>query len=282
MKKTAVRFIAAILYAAVCACLISVARAAPDTPKASGAPRQTADRGVPILLYHRFAPTVADSMTITTAVFESHLKYLRDNGYTVIPLRAVVDWLLGKGPAPPPRSVVITADDGHHSVFTEMYPLVMRYHVPVTLFIYPSAISNASYAMTWEQLRQLKQTGLFDIQSHTLWHPNFKVEKRRLAPADYEKLVDTQLRKPIVILKDRLGANVDMLAWPFGIYSPELMQHAAQAGYIAAFTIEQGRASPAYNMMALPRYLLSNLDRGTVFARIVEGSYGMVRSNRMY
>lgn len=282
MKKTAVRFIAAILYAAVCACLISVARAAPDTPKASGAPRQTADRGVPILLYHRFAPTVADSMTITTAVFESHLKYLRDNGYTVIPLRAVVDWLLGKGPAPPPRSVVITADDGHRSVFTEMYPLVMRYHVPVTLFIYPSAISNASYAMTWEQLRQLKQTGLFDIQSHTLWHPNFKVEKRRLAPADYEKLVDTQLRKPIVILKDRLGANVDMLAWPFGIYSPELMQHAAQAGYIAAFTIEQGRASPAYNMMALPRYLLSNSDRGAVFARIVEGSATVARKSRMY
>ncbi|HEY5973134.1 MAG TPA: polysaccharide deacetylase family protein, partial [Geobacteraceae bacterium] len=27
---------------------------------------------VPILLYHRFGPTVADGMTITTPVFESH------------------------------------------------------------------------------------------------------------------------------------------------------------------------------------------------------------------
>jgi len=45
-------------------------------------------------------------MTITTAVFESHLRFLRDNGYTVIPLRTLVDWVRGKGPAPPPRSAV--------------------------------------------------------------------------------------------------------------------------------------------------------------------------------
>ncbi len=38
---------------------------------------------VPILLYHRFGPSVADSMTVTTPVFESHLKYLKDNGINV-------------------------------------------------------------------------------------------------------------------------------------------------------------------------------------------------------
>ena len=57
---------------------------------------------VPILLYHRFGPVVADSMTVTTPVFESHLKYLMDNGYTVIPLRQLVDYYLKKGPPPPP------------------------------------------------------------------------------------------------------------------------------------------------------------------------------------
>lgn len=40
----------------------------------------TTDFSVPILLYHRFGPAVADSMTITTPVFESHLKYLKENG----------------------------------------------------------------------------------------------------------------------------------------------------------------------------------------------------------
>jgi hypothetical protein len=64
-----------------------------------------ADFSVPILLYHRFGPTVADSMTITTPVFEAHLKYLKENGYTVIPLRRLVDHYRGKAAAPPPKSV---------------------------------------------------------------------------------------------------------------------------------------------------------------------------------
>ena len=53
---------------------------------------------VPILLYHRFGPTVADGMTITTPVFESHMKYLKDNGYKVIPLRRLIDIIWGKRP----------------------------------------------------------------------------------------------------------------------------------------------------------------------------------------
>ncbi|WP_202925576.1 putative glycoside hydrolase [Edaphobacter sp. 12200R-103] len=28
--------------------------------------------------------------------------------------------------------------------------MILKHHAPVTLFIYPSAISNASYALTWE------------------------------------------------------------------------------------------------------------------------------------
>jgi len=39
-------------------------------------------------------------MTITTPVFEAHLKYLKDNGYKVIRLRQLVDYYLKKGPAP--------------------------------------------------------------------------------------------------------------------------------------------------------------------------------------
>ena len=51
---------------------------------------------VPILLYHRFGPTVADGMTVTTQVFASHLEYLAKNGYTVIPLRKLIDFYLGR------------------------------------------------------------------------------------------------------------------------------------------------------------------------------------------
>jgi peptidoglycan/xylan/chitin deacetylase (PgdA/CDA1 family) len=226
---------------------------------------------VPILAYHRVGPTVADSMTITTAVFEAQLQYLQENGYTVIPLRSLIDYRLGKAPAPPPRSVVITFDDGHRSVYEVALPLIRKYHVPVTLFIYPSAISNshAPYAMSWEQLGELVDTGLFDVQSHTYWHPNFKREKQRLAPAEYSKLVATQLQKSRAALEKRFAGHVDLLAWPFGIYDDDLLESARQAGYTAAFSIDGRQSRDQDRMLALPRYLMNNSQQGKLFAQMV-------------
>ncbi len=159
---------------------------------------------VPILLYHRFGPTPADSMTVTDDVFLSHLEYLKANGYTVIPLKQLVESILRKDPKPA-KSVAIVADDGHKSIYTNMLPIVRKYRIPVTLFIYPSAISNASYAMSWEELRELQKSGLFDIQSHTFWHPNFKKEKKRLGTQEYEQFVRMQLVKSKAKPEKELG-----------------------------------------------------------------------------
>jgi hypothetical protein len=73
---------------------------------------------VPILVYHRFGPVVADSMTLTTPVFASHLKHLQENDYTVIPLRQLIGYHMHEVFTLPTRSVVITVDDGHRSVYT--------------------------------------------------------------------------------------------------------------------------------------------------------------------
>ena len=227
---------------------------------------------VPILLYHRFGPTVADGMTITTPVFESHLKYLKDNGYKVIPLRQLVDWYLKKGPAPAPKSVVIVEDDAHKSVYTDMLPLAKKYNVPVTVFIYPSAVSNAKYAMTWDQIRELKKTGLFDFQGHTYWHPNFKRDKKKMKPEEFEKSVVMQLTKSKAKIEKELGTKVDMLAWPFGIFDDYLLKKAADAGYAATFTIVAHHAGPEDSVTKLPRYLLINSDQGKAFAQILAGS----------
>jgi peptidoglycan/xylan/chitin deacetylase (PgdA/CDA1 family) len=227
---------------------------------------------VPILLYHRFGPTVADGMTITTPVFESHMKYLKDNGYKVIPLRQLIDHYRGKAPAPEPKSVVIVEDDAHKSVYSDMFPIIRKYGYPVTVFTYPSAISNAKYAMTWDQLRELKKTGLFDFQSHTYWHPNFRKERRKLSPKSLESLVMTQLQKSKAKLETELGSKVDMLAWPFGLYDDYLIAKATEAGYVTTFTIERRHATAADPVMKLPRYLLVNADSGKAFVQLLEGN----------
>jgi len=228
-----------------------------STAAESRSERSTArQNGVPIFLYHRFGPEVSNTMTVTTSYFESELKRFQTSGYAVIPLRRLVDYFLGKGSPLPSRAVVITVDDGHRSVYTDMFPLLKEYHAPATLFLYPSAISNASYALTWEELHEMKDTGLVDLQSHTFWHPNFKIEKRRLKPEAYENFVDMQMRKAKEKLERKLQIPVDMLAWPFGIFDEALMEKAREAGYVAAFTMEKRHARISDDPMALPRHLV--------------------------
>ncbi|NWF53286.1 MAG: polysaccharide deacetylase family protein [Syntrophaceae bacterium] len=231
-----------------------------------------AEPGVPILAYHRFGPSPSDSMTVTTQVFESHLQFLQENGYRALFLRDLVEFGFKKGFPPECRWVGMTADDAHISVYAIALPLIKKYRIPMTLFVYPSAVSNASYAMTWAQLRELKATGLFDFQSHTYWHPNFNKERKRLAPAEFEKLVDMQLKKSKEKLEKELGVRISMLAWPFGIHDPWLMNKAAEAGYAAAFTIEGYAFSKKDHPMAIPRYLMADSHRGKAFERIVHGS----------
>lgn len=225
---------------------------------------------VPILLYHRFDPRVSNYMTVTPAVFQAQLDYLRTNGYSVIPLRRLVDWQRGKAPAPPEKSVVLVVDDGHKSVFSRMLPLIKKYNVPVTLFIYPSAISNADYAMTWDQLRALKKTGLFDIQSHSYWHPNFIKEKKKLSREEYLKFVDIQVKKSKQKLEKETGGKIDMIAWPFGgLPDQDLLERARQAGYGAAFTIVRRAATTQDSPLLLPRFIVLDSDRGKKFEALV-------------
>jgi peptidoglycan/xylan/chitin deacetylase (PgdA/CDA1 family) len=78
-----------------------------------------------------------------------------------------------------------------------------------------------------------------------------------------------QMKKAKEKLEKELGAGVDMLAWPFGLYNDELGKKAIEAGYVAAFTIVRRHTNPSDNIMALPRYLLTNADRGVRFERLI-------------
>lgn len=250
--------------------LLGIAGAAGMALLAPAAAGDEPRSGVPILIYHRFGPALTDSMTVTTPVFESQFLGLLEQGYAVISLNRLVAWLAGRAPAPPARSVAITADDGHRSVYTDLFPLIQRRRIPVTLFIYPSAVSNAAYSLTWEQLAEMKASALVDIQSHTYWHPNFRKDRQQLAPDAYEASVAMQLKRSKETLERKLGGPVEFLAWPFGIYDSWLMEHASQAGYVAAFTMERRHASPRDPLLALPRYLVTDQDRGRAFGMLMQ------------
>jgi peptidoglycan/xylan/chitin deacetylase (PgdA/CDA1 family) len=224
---------------------------------------------VAVFVYHRFADTANDSMTVRTATFEAQLRYLHAAGYSLVPLRDILAWREGidSAPALPPKAVALTVDDGHRSVYDVLLPIALREHLPFTLFVYPSAISNAPYALTWDQLRALRDTGLVDIESHTYWHPNFNVERKRRSLEDYRRFAQWQLTAARRRLEAELGTPVDLLAWPFGIEDDALAQLAAAAGYRAAFALDARLLTRASPLMRLPRFLIVDADTPAGLAR---------------
>lgn len=236
--------------------------------------------GIPILAYHRFDPTTPASTTVTTATLESQLAFLADHHYTIIPLSSVVDIVLRKSPPATTPVIAITVDDGHRSVYTVLFPIIKQRRIPVTLFLYPSAISNAPYALTWEQIKEMRASGLVDIQSHTYWHPNFRKEKARRTPADYAAFVSSQLIRSRTKLDAELGTHITLMAWPYGILDPGLEAAAAQAGYAAAFGYAGGVARTGDDPFSIHRIPVPNFAHGTAFEALLRDAQAHPEGNQ--
>lgn len=220
---------------------------------ASGADPCQGSPYVVILLYHRFSVDVPGETTVRLDNLRAQIAFLLHRGYTFRPLRDVVRWRMDSSPGLPCRTAVLTVDDDNRSTYELLLPVIRATRIPVTLFIYPSAISNASYALTWDELRDVRSTGLFDVQSHTVWHPNFKIERKRLSPEAFRSFAATQLAHSKAELEERLGGSVDLIAWPFGIHDEELERMAAEQGYEAGFGIDARLLDGDAPLFALPR-----------------------------
>lgn len=227
--------------------------------------QQLTRAGIPVLTYHRFDPKDPGSTTVTTETLCVQLKFLEDHGYTFLPLQSIVAAMQGRTPFPDFDAVAITVDDGHRSVYTILYPIISKRHIPVTLFIYPSVISHSSWALTWDQLREMKASGLVDIQSHTYWHPDFHREKARRSSTDYTSFVDMQLARSKRDLDKQLGTHVDLLAWPYGIVDRDLEMAARRAGYVAAFGFDGKLTTKSDDIFAIQRIPVPNSARGAAF-----------------
>ncbi len=221
---------------------------------------------VSILAYHRFSPDHAPgATTVTTRVFAAQLDRIAALGIPVIPLRALFD-----GTTLPQRAVAITADDGHRSVFTEMFPLLQAHRFHATLFLNPPGLGHGTY-LRWEEIAAMQASGLVDAEPHTMTHPDFRTERTRRPPEAFAAFLRQELEAPRRLLAARLGGTMDLLAWPYGINDPALHQAAQAAGYRAAFALGGRAAPPDAAPFAIPRYQVYDTDLGARFDAILSG-----------
>jgi peptidoglycan/xylan/chitin deacetylase (PgdA/CDA1 family) len=171
----------------------------------------------------------------------------------------VVDLLTGRWNGHlPEKAVVITVDDGFRSAYTVLFPLLKRYNAKATLFVYTEWIGKTPAALTWEQLREMAQSGLVEIASHTVTHIYPRRLKRSLSGEQFKRGMEWEFVQSKRELEQKLGVKVEGLAYPGGYVEETLKALARKAGYRWAVVINPKPITVSADLYALPRYGVSS------------------------
>lgn len=258
----------------VAAALLTFGTSAATGHAPPAAPALTTDSlRVPILVYHSVMPhhpgqtTEQRVLDVDDSVFVAQMRYLADGGYHVVSFAALVDALEGRDTLPN-RAVVITFDDGWENQYTHAFPILRRFGLTATFFVFTTPIGTDKKLMTWEQLRTLQAAGM-TIGSHTRTHP--------ILP-DYHRSLHNEIAMSRVDIAQHLGRSPDFFAYPFGAWDARCADWARKAGYRAARTYRGGAwnsPSDLYHLRAIPV-----TDNMQAFERAVSGNRTAVVAQR--
>ena len=205
-----------------------------------------------ILVYHHVSDNTPSSTSVSPALFERHLDYLDDNGFRIMALPQVVAKLRA-GEDLPDSVVVFTFDDGYESVYSEAFPRLKKRGWPFTVFVCPESINNSQGpVVTWDQLREMSLEGA-TVGNHGL---NHEFMNRRRADENLDIQV-SRLELELIFSRKQIGDQylpvMDLLAYPYGEYSPEVQRLVRKLGWVA-FGQQSGAAGANCDFTCLPRF----------------------------
>jgi len=170
---------------------------------------------IPTLMYHAVSDHCwgIQSLFVSPKRMEEQLQYLTENGYTPI-------FFEDLGHADQfEKPILLTFDDGYDDNYTELFPLLKKYNVKATVFVITDLLGTEHY-MTREQVKELSESGLVSIQSHTVTHPNLNDCS--------EKQLETELYQSKLEIARMTGKVPFVLCYPSGKHSDASLAKTAE------------------------------------------------------
>ena len=165
--------------------------------------------------------------------FEQHLRYLKDQFSIILPGENILDNQI---------SICLTFDDAYYDFYHDIFPLLKKYQVPAVLGIpvnwiaektqvpaakrlsvtYPNGLlTDQQHKMplcTWEEIRELTQSGLVKPASHSFSHANIAE-----LPIDSEAF-QQEIVLSKNILEHYLQQKVDTFIYPYGKFTVQAQE----------------------------------------------------------
>ncbi len=185
-------------------------RAANELPRPlpSGPPLKQHSDPIPILMYHviKHPPAGAPypDLFVPADLFTSQMEALAKDGYTAVTLdQSYSDW--ERGVRLPDKPIVLTFDDGYHSVYKNALPVLRKLRWPGVLKL---AVKNLKVegGLSSSHVKELIGSG-WELGAHTVTHPDLTtVDGQRLR----EEIAGSRTE-----LKKRFGVPVNFFCYPW-------------------------------------------------------------------
>ena len=210
---------------------------------------------IPVFVYHDIVEDESqieyDYMQTTAKQFEKQITGLMKLGYKPISYEDLVAYKNGEK-AIPKWSFLITFDDGYIGVYKYAFEIAKKYNIPMTSFEISDTVGIPGY-YTWDEAREMKESGLMSIYLHGYTHIEYDKETPERVLSDTNKAQAD--------LQNQLGDNniLKVFTYPYGLSTNEERSLLWQAGYIQNLTDNRINLSDRLDLSGLHRsYPLNN------------------------
>lgn len=233
-----------------------------------------------VLTYHHISDDFSSEYTLSPAQFSQHMQFLKENHFQPISLETFRMFLKHRAPVPE-NAVLITFDDGYESFYNEAFPVLKEYGFPAVAFVIVDRMrdsirresENEIPKMTWRQLRELSETDLISVASHTfnLHHlhpvegvpatapsssPEFEGESERV----YRSRLYVDFAMSRSGLEKIIERSVPAISLPYGYVNPYVRDVARDVGFELCFTSHYGIVSSDTDPYDIPRNHVGKAD----------------------
>ena len=193
-------------------------------------------------MYHRFEENKYPSTNIKINDFKKHLEIIENEQITFVnPKNFETEIFKNKLK----RKVLLTIDDGFLSFYNNAWPILKDKKIPFILFVNTREVGSFGY-MNWEQIRKISEEDFVKIGNHSHTH-DYLVDKKK-------EVILNDIKKSIIIFKEKLGKNSEFFSYPFGEYSLEFKKIIKSLGFKYAFGQHSGVIDETKDLYSLPRF----------------------------
>ena len=232
---------------------------------------------------------IVDPFAVDTGTLTAIFSWLQTNNYHTITVKQIEESRHGGKPLPP-RSVLLTFDDGFRSHYTKVLPLLERFKYPAVMGIVtawidtppdtPIRISDKvqvprDYFLSWDEVKKLGQSPFVELGCHThnlhhgaianpqgnelpatTSHLYLQDQKRYETDAEFEARVHNDLQTCVRQIREHTGIVARSMVWPYGAENQPVRRISTSLGMDIQFSLDAGPNTPDVPLDRLRRILM--------------------------